>query len=153
MTTINNEAVERARLLVKEDFNHLNDLPIELQNTIANIYYKIAQVSLNCERGEQFPSSVALSDNFKEGFERFVHDSVFLIECRKSLPGIVSGLRPDVLRKKNQEDVDFMIFALLCVFKYRIPNALQKSMVRLKFERWRRESSVDEIDNLYKLFE
>lgn len=156
-TAINNGALEKAMLLIEEDFDGITDLPItdlpiELQNTIANIYYDIAQMSLNHQRGEQFPTSLLMPDNRKK-LERYIKDSVFFIESRKSLPRMVSDFRRVVLKKHNQSDIEFMTFALLCLFKYRIPDCSGKSVLRCKFEIWRRRSSVDEIENLYKLFQ
>lgn len=153
MTEIDSEAVKQARLLVKADFDQITDLPIELQNTIVNIYYKLAQSALSRQRGEKEPGLVALADFTGKSYRRYVEDSVFLIESRKSLPGIICSLRTDVLAKQDQESIDFMISFLLGVFKYRIPNIMEMSMLRTKFEKWRRNSSVDEIEHLYQLFQ
>lgn len=152
MNSTNTITLNRARLLVAQDFGQLSDLPIELQNTIANIYYKFAQMMINVERDEQMSSVIKSSNNFRKGFKNYIRDSTFLIESKKSLPSIISDLRNEVLEKNDKKEISFTIFVLLSIFKYRIDNVMKKSAMRVQLERWFKSFSVDEISNLNKKF-
>lgn len=153
MSVINNQALARAKTLVKENFGDISDLSPELQNTITNIYYKVAQHLLNREDGESFPrSALLLAEDLESGYKKYIEESTYLVKSAKALPEIIASLREDVLKRKSRKDIELITFALLCLFKYRVPNAMRKSALRLKFECWLRRSSVDEIENLYQLF-
>ena len=149
---INNHALEHARSRLKDDLGDIEDMPLEVQNTIANIYYKLSQHVLNCEHGDNWPRSIVIAENLAKGFKGYIEETTFLLESIKSLPGIVASLRENIIGRKSQKDVEFVTFVLLGMFKYRVPNVMKKSALRLKFECLLRRSRVNEIENLYRLF-
>ena len=149
---INNDALEYARLLLSDDLGDIGDLPSELQNTIANIYYKCSQHALNQENADKWPRSIFLAESVEEGFKRYIEETIFLLESKKALPGIIASFRQDIVGQKSRKEVEFVTFALLGMLKYRVPNAMQKSALRVKIECWLRRSRVDEVENLYRLF-
>lgn len=149
---INNDVLKNAISLLRVDMGDIEGLPLELQNTIANIYYKLSQHALDVSGDNKLPRSITGAKNLAKGYKGYIEETTFLLECRKSLPEMVAILKKEIIGQKSQNDIDFVTFALLGTFKYRVPNATQMSVLRLRFECWRRKSRVDEIENLYRLF-
>lgn len=150
MDAIDNEALQRARSLVAQDLGSITDLPTEIQNTIANLYYKMAQFLVNYQPGGNIPASVFKSGNVVKDLRGFGEEQANWIAGRKHLPGIISALRK-VRDHESREEFENLALIILCMFKYGIPNALDKSVIRLKIEKRLRQAKVDEIENLYQM--
>ena len=151
MNTLQQDALDFARQLVKRDLGDLSDLPEEVRNTLANIYYEFAQMNLELNRPFAFPSTIALADDVVEGAKKFVKDAAWLTSCVDHLPQAVEGLRA-IRRERSRSDYDFCVRAFQSNFKYRIPDLDKKPSWRVTLERPFYASKVQEIPNLWRMF-
>lgn len=139
---MNQEALNAARTAINNNFGNLSGLSEELQNTIANIYYKAAVIAQN-------PSQSVLADGV-DGISKGIKDTIFYTESAESLPGMINAFREDVIPKGNESDIDFMTEVFLCMFKYRIENVSSKPFFFVKILKFFSRGKVDEISDLYK---
>ena len=84
--------------------------------------------------------------------KKLLKTHVHLTASIKGLPKIIAPLR-NILRDDGPDAAEGLIFIILAVFKYKIPDVDKKSMIRLKLEKPFYSSSVDEIPDLWKLIE
>jgi len=149
---IKRKILEKAKSLLAEEIGYITDLPKEMQNTIANMYYKTALFMHEHEQGKGLPSSVSESKDIVKGIKHFFDDMAHFTASRKYLPGIISSIR-ELKSQGEQEEYELAVFIWLCHNKYRISDALNKSEMRLKIEKKLRQSKVDEIKGLYLQFQ
>lgn len=141
--------IEICRTVIEESFGDLSDLPKELANTVANIYYNHYNYIANYKacKGKYFPDELKDGNNFISNFEQFIQNKIFLETSVESLPDIIDNLR-------DMEEVDanlynYTVEVLLDIYKYKIKNVLKKSLIRRRIER--RFCEVNEITNLIDL--
>jgi hypothetical protein len=134
----------------------LNDLPHELANTVANIFYKYHSSLLEYSQTVNKPNSIQQFSNKAQDigtgliswltYEQNINLDYDLV------PDLINGIR--MCDKKHQPDVykrmvDFSLFIL----KYHIKDALNKSYLRLRIERYFVRNKVQEIPNLIDLMQ
>jgi hypothetical protein len=153
---LNKVAFEMAKKAIKEDFGNLDDLPRELGNTFANIYYNFYIHVLN--KGVNIDGSPVLiietidNDFFmKELFRSSAEYSSQIFSDVMSVPEFVRSIREDLDRHKRPESYQYWIDFILDCLKYKISNAGHKSGIRRKIERRLNMSKVQEIPNLIDL--
>lgn len=139
---MNQEALDNARIKIEEGFGDISDLSEELQNTIANIYYQAAQIA-------QSPHKAILGNGIDK-IQNGIEDTSFYISAVESLPGIIEAFREDVLQKGNEDDINFMNEVFICMYKYRVKNALSKPLFVVKMIKAFSKKKVNEIPDLYK---
>ena len=125
------------RQALASDFGNLDDLPRELANTIANVYYRFWSLSEAPDR--EFVSvddSSAALENLRRIQIEFDFSKKVVAELRRLKPQVHSSL--------------FEITAdmFLSILKYKIDDAAIKSAVRLRLERFLRRNKVNEIPGL-----
>ena len=150
MKTLNTVALDQARQIIKQRFGDLSDLPEDVRNTIANTYYEFCHMGTELNHEFATPQTVALADDFMKGFKEYGADAAHIMSSAEFMPEIVTEIRA-IRNKGEHENYKFLIKVFLDNFKYRIPNALQKSGVRLNLERPFYTGKVKEIENLWKL--
>jgi hypothetical protein len=150
MTPLNNEALNRTRLLIKRDFGDLSDLSEELRNTLVNTYYEFCDLGMELEGEFAFPSAVAMEGDLVAGMEKFAKESAHLNAAVRSFPEVIAGLR-GMKREGRIEGYNLSVSLILDIFKYRIPDANTKTGAQLDAERPRYASQVREIANLWRL--
>jgi len=151
MSEIFEPAIQYAKEWIRQKLGTLDNIPTELQNTIANICYKFAVQQINREaQPSDFPVDVFKCGDFRKGLKTYIKDSVFLTSTLEALPEMLREYR-EVLVTKSQQEIDDVTFTFLCMWKYRIANVLDKSLLRLKIEATIRRNKVDEVPNLYQL--
>jgi hypothetical protein len=152
---LNKEALQKAEDLIKCQLGTLEDLPYELANTIANIYYKyfvsLLETSETKTSGGFIPNSMkqavgtsSLENLLKEfitSHEQITSDVEAPYEHVLNLRGIDKTQKPNLY----QSIVDFILDCL----KYNIKNASIKFSFARMFER--KKNKVDEIPNLIDL--
>lgn len=150
MKALNTKALDQARQLIKQRFGDLSDLPEDVRNTIANTYYEFCHMGTELNHEFATPQTVALADDFMKGFKEYGADAAHIMSSAEFMPEIIAGIR-EVRNKGNGEHYKFVLQVFLDNFKYRIPNAGQKSSLRLNIERPFYVAKVKEIENLRKL--
>ena len=149
MNPLNDAALNKARDLIKQTFDDLSDLPIEVRNTIANIYYEYSLTLLKLKSDSPLPESISRSNDLKSGFQNFIKDSAELISSVETIPKVISAIR-NVSRKGNKKSFDLFVLTFLYMYKYKIPNVTNKSLFRLKIEKFF-SPKVNEIEHLWKM--
>ena len=144
--------VEAAAGLLKAEVGHLDDFTAELQNTIANVYYRMlcAHDAPDFSSGDflktigdhQTFSVIAFTDyeSIREVVEsvRAIREQAKSADKRK-----ISDSMAEVLDANIQQ-------TLVDTYKYRIENANGKNAIRRSFER-KFKTPIDEINGLYTL--
>jgi len=132
--------METCRRALVADFGTLADLPYELANTIANVYYRF--FALAYEPGPSFTSINASIASIAEAEERgrALLDYEFV---RKVVPDM-----RQMIKEAHPSVVNVCADMLVSQIKYRIKDAPLKSPFRMKFERMLKGPAVKEIPNL-----
>ena len=137
-----------------KELGSLNDLPRELANTVANIFYKYLGGPLETTQAVDTPNWIPKSSHRAQDIGTKLI-SLFTVQQDIRLdfdlvPDLIKGVRmcdkdkqPDVCKRM----VDFSLFIL----KYHIKDALNKSYLRLRIERYLARNKVQEIPNLIDL--
>lgn len=116
---IKQEILEACAAAIDKDFGSLTDLPPELANTIANVYYKFFALG---------------SPGFDQGVMSFIEDATTILGDFKFAKQLIDGLRKiDKRTKPNLYDytVEFILDAL----KYHLDKVHDKTGLRRKIER------------------
>lgn len=144
---LNDYVIELCADLMEDQIGDISDLPKELANTIANIYFKHYYYIIYHDSDTNkiiIPDEVKEAKDLMLGMEKHVKNRILVDKAFKSLPDII-----DVLRDIEEEDVEqynLTIELMLDIFKYNIDNAINKSSIRRKIER--KFCKVNEIPDL-----
>ena len=145
------EAIEIAESLIIDSLVTLDDLPKELANTIANVFYKYALLSIEAQEAQDaFPSRILKMDgnNYRERINAYVraaHSTKIDYEAAINFVRILRNV--DKINDFYQYD-GIVAFILDCL-KYNIKKASNKSRLVRMIER--KFKKVDEIPNLIEL--
>ena len=146
VSTINQKALQYAAKLIECSIDTLDDMPTELANTIANIYYKFALLSIESEE-MPFPFGKAPGRDSREKMNNYVEYSIKVKAEFEAVPKFVQVLRE--CKKNNSPEYDGILHFVLDNLKYNIKNATFKSLIVRKMERPFKK--VDEIEGLVDL--
>lgn len=147
---ISNKSLCNAYEELLEDFGDLADLPDELVNTLANIYYRFSVLQEHLERGGNTPfltPYIGRSSNMMEGmssFYAFSSQAQVTFEYAKDL---IDAARKT--REENKELFPYLATLSLDILKYEINNAGAKSPLRRLVER--KFKKVYEIEGLFNI--
>jgi hypothetical protein len=146
------EKVQLAAMLLGEQLENLDDFNGELQNTIANVYYRPFFV----------PDTPSLaSDDFIGHYAEDAKFSVIAMNDLETIEDIVKSSRGarDQAKIADKSKVSesmaqaldgYLQQLLIDIYKYRIEDAPNKSPIRRAIER-RFASPISEVDGLYSL--
>lgn len=123
MPTIDYEALDEASKALHRTLGSLDDFRPEVQNTVANIYYKFHLL-----RKHGFPDPLEIQS--AESFANSVSEIISAHECA---PDMLRTIREEA--KNNKIFFSFVQQYFLDIFKYRIKNAEDKSAIRRTIER------------------
>lgn len=148
---LNKNAFSKAVESLLEDFGSLDDLPTELRNTIANIYYRF-YVNIeymnsggNSKLLESYiPRSISTRDAFMN-YTAFSAQTIAAFETAKSMIDPIRAARKS--QPERKEIFDYMVQVALDSFKYDIDNAHEKTPFRRAIER--KFKKPNEIPELY----
>ena len=145
-TRVDKTALPLARELITRNFGNLDDLPAELQNTIAHIYYSFAEMGANQSKPGWVPKK-----NGQLALKGFAEEFSFLSAAVEHLPKLVEELRK--LRGKNPTWLyDYSATFILDLFKYRLPQwAIKLPPILRAPMRLFSDAPSKEIPNLYRL--
>lgn len=151
MVPVDEEVLKEIRPIIAAQFKTLSDLPEELANTIANIYYRSCLVSRDTQRG--FIGVPGMADNYSTAMDSYIREATFLSTSLESLPGIIASLRK--IPATHRRDYDNTVLALLAWYKHRIESAFDAPLlwIRLRLFLKGSGSTEGEIPGLSKLIE
>jgi len=147
LSLVNPEALERCRETIAAELGSIDDLPYELSNTIANVYYLHIRTLVEGQRPGSLPAQVKEFGDLNMGMERFIEDTVWASNMRDAIPEMVGALR-EVDRLTQPNLYAALVDYLLDLLKYRIRDADKNTGVRRVIERWFRKKRVREIGGL-----
>lgn len=145
-TMLNAMALTLCEVCIRAEMGRLDDLPPQVANTIANVYYRFFLMTAATVQRQPLPLPI------REGTDDPIHALIAAGRAvaerkaaMKAIPEMVACLRElDPAQQPNayRAAVDYF----LDVFKYRIPDAHRKTGLRRMIER--RFRKVDEIPGL-----
>ena len=146
---IDRELIELCRDLIKKNVTTLKDIPFELGNTIANIFYKLCLLTnVDIKAASWFPKKEDYIDNtinFTKIYNRLERDL-------HSIPGFIEGLR-NIDRVNDPELYNYTIDFIIDCLKYDIENIGFKSLEERIKEREIKNKYIREISNLIYLLD
>ena len=155
------DILELCKKGIRERLGSLDDLPHELANTVANIYYKFYDISADWEQqrvNPTLPSGVKEqlgkdpNKNIVKASKKYIEESIII---KHHFNGINQWI--DTLRKlkrthpNNYQDYEFLVEVILDQMKYRINNLENKNIIRRRIERKLKKRKVNEIPDLIDL--
>ncbi len=153
----NEEGLKLTEELIAKNLGTLDDLPRELANTIANIFYKFAISTLEMlemkKRGGMTPKSMSREiGDLQQLFEKYMKSQAEIQADVEAAVKFVKNLREiDKTNKPNlyQASVEFILDCL----KYNIKKPQNKSESARKMERNLKEiSEIPSLIDLIKFF-
>jgi len=151
------EVLEMCERAISNDLGSLDDLPYELANTVANVYYKYFNHTFEVMRQAAnnpgwIPKEMKRETDLRVGLLSFLEDSARVMSDVEAVPGFIELLRKiDKRRQPNlyQNRVELILDCL----KYDIKDAHKKIGLRRMIERKIRKATVQEIPNLVDLLD
>jgi hypothetical protein len=140
---------------IKKDLDNLDDLPYELANTVANVYYRYFDQSLDVMKRASnnpgwLPREVKRENDILEGITSFANNVAKFKSDIESVPGFIEGLR-EIDRQEQPNLYKFAVDFILDILKYDIKDAQKKTGLRRIIERKIRKGKIQEIPNLVDL--
>ncbi len=115
------EILTMTAALIRERIGSISDLPDEMGNTIANVYYRLC-MELQRSSPEQVSPSPTKASDLLDTLTSNARQTAHLIAAARAVPEMVSGFREiDPFRQPNARKAALDLF--LDLFKYNIPNA------------------------------
>lgn len=151
------EVLEMCENTIGKDLGSLDDIPRELANTVANVYYRFFNLAVDEKKRatnnpNRLPKQVKREPDISNGLKSFFEDTARFTSDVKTVAGFIRGLRGiDKLAKPNlyQFTVDFILDCL----KYDIKDAHKKTGLRRMMERKFSKAKKREIPNLIDLLD
>lgn len=137
-------------ILCVKDIDHLggiDDLPYELQNTVANLYYDFYLLNdrfANTENG--IPKVFKKEGDALESLRDLTMDSLFLTHHVPKIPEYINSIRK--IRREEPEIYDYWIELFLDMLKYKIKNTFKKNGIRRSIERKVNKKKISEFPDL-----
>lgn len=151
------DVLEMCEKAIRKDLGNLDDLPYELANTVANVYYKCFDQAFDVMKRASnnpgwIPKEMKRETDMLKGLTSFVENSARFKSDFETVPNFIEGLREiDKHEQPNlyQYTVDFILDCL----KYDIKDAHKKTGLRRMIERKIKKRKVQEIPNLIGLLD
>jgi len=142
---------------IKKDLDSLDDLPHELANTIANVYYKFYNLAgevMDQSSGNPnwLPTQAKRELDLGTGLKSFVHDFDKFMNDRDAAPNFIRALR-EIDKRLQPNLYRFTVNFILDCLKYDIKNAGHKTQLRRMLERKLHKNRVQEIQGLIDLLD
>jgi hypothetical protein len=148
---IDKSVIVKCEEAIKNRLGTLRDLPYELANVVANIYYRYFELY-----GDGLPDYKTFT-SLKDIPEK-VHPADFMLQKATSYRTVgpqlnainetIDKLRESDLKGMNPEMYNHAVEVIVDFIKYGIENADQKSLMRRNLERKFKKKRVNEIPNL-----
>ena len=146
---IDKDALRAAATLIRHEFGDVNDLPAELINTLANIYYQ-AQPNISEHARLSVLENIAVyggSGDAMEAYTDYMNTAGHILSTIKNAPAMIKNMR--ATRTELPESWEFLVGVTLDILKYGIENV--ENMTPTERENERKKKNVREIPDLYKL--
>jgi len=148
------EVLEMCEKAIRDELGTLEDLPYELANTVANVYYRFFTLGLDAikRRPHSLPASVKRKNSLAKGMATFMQDSTRSITDVESVADFIKGLR-EIDKRQQPNLYQYSVDFILDFLKYDIKNVHEKTGLRRMVERKIKKNKVNEIPNLVDLMD
>jgi hypothetical protein len=152
------EVLEMCEEAIRQQLGKIDDLPYEVVNTVANVYYKFFEHSFDALQrhdktpGGWTPREVKRESDIALGMESFIKNTARLTSDYNAMPKMISAIR-EVDKYEQPNAYKFCIEFFLDNLKYNIENAHKKNGLRRMLERKIIKNKVTEIPNLIDLLD
>lgn len=137
---------------IKNDLGSIDDLPYELANTVANIYYKFLNYTYQGLGEGKIPKEIKREADLSEGLSSYLKSTNKRISDVQKIPEFIGELRK-IDKYQTPNKYQAMIELILDILKYEIKDVFYKSGIRRAFERKMKKGKVQEIPNLVDLLD
>lgn len=153
----NQKVLEMCEKAIQKDLGDLDDLPYELANTVANVYYKYFDYAVDIVKRATnnpgwIPKEMKRETDMMEGLTSFIENSTRFKSDFEAVPKCIEGLR-EINKHEKPNLYQFTVHFILDCFKYDIKDAHKKTELRRMIERKVRKKKVQEIPNLVDLLD
>ena len=152
------EVLEMCEKAIRNDLGSLDDLPYELANTVANVYYQYfnraseTEMRLAPNSTGWIPKEMKREPDMRVGLTSFIEDSTRIMADFEAAPKYVEVLR-GIDKRRQPNNYQAMVDFILDCLKYDIKDAEKKMGLRRMIERKLRKANVHEIPNLVDLLD
>ena len=141
------ELLELTRSSIQRDLGSLRDLPYELANTVANIYYKDWSINFFKSDIMYKLTPTPIGKNQKQ-FSKSMADFLDYLYDKDSLKKQIIELRKI---SKTSKLYNYAADLLIDKYKYKITNAINKPKLLSKIQRILFRNRVNEVPNLINM--
>ena len=153
---MNKEVLDTVRHAITNDIGSTQDIPYELANTIANVYFRYFslqhEMQLAAQNNRTFPESYV--EKYGESALKIMKalslDAIKFRTAYETVPKLVLGLR-QIDRQQEPSKYNYVVNYCLDFLKYDINDCLNKSAIIRGVERILKKGKVKEIENLIDL--
>ncbi len=125
----------------------IEDIPYELQNTIANIYYDYYMLNERFSNSANgVPKVFSKNGDVIDNIKSLTMDSLFLTHHVERIPEYISTIRR--IKREEPEIYDYWIELLLDMLKYKIKNTFKKNGIRRSIERKINKKKISQYPDL-----
>lgn len=142
---IEDNLLERIGSRIYGDLGMIDDIPLELSNTVANIYLR--NCSLFDSKG-YIPKTKLKDEGLMSQLENFAHNYAEIVADKDFIKNAIMELRK-IDKYKMPKEYNVAVDFILDICKYNIKNSETKLFILRKIERKFKKSHVNEIANLY----
>lgn len=151
------DVLEMCEKEIRKDLGNLDDLPYELTNTVANVYYRYFDQAFDITKRANnnpgwIPKEMKRGADIFEGLSSFLEKTAKIKSDFKKLPTFIEGLR-EIDKHEQPKLYQFTVDFILDCLKYDIKDAHKKTGIRRMIERKVRKGKVHEIPNLVDLLD
>ncbi|MDM7987105.1 MAG: hypothetical protein QUS13_07225 [Smithella sp.] len=151
------EVLQMCEIAIRKDLGSLDDIPHELANTVANVYYRYFNQEFDVmKQGSKnpfwIPKQVKRQPDLLTGFTSFVEDTAKFTSDFKVAPKSIQGLR-EIDKRSQPNAYQFAVDYILDCLKYDIKDAHKKIGLRRMIERKFSKANKREIPNLIDLLD
>ncbi len=131
---LDNDILKKCAIKIKKELGGVDDLPYELQNTIANLYYDFFLLEGRFGETEKgIPKVFRKEGDIFNNLRDLTMDSLFLTHHVPKIPEYVDSLRQ--IKKSDPNVLDYMTELFIDMLKYKIKNTFKKTGIRRSIER------------------
>lgn len=151
------EILEMCETAIRKDLGSLDDIPHELANTVANVYYRYFNLAVDMMKQAAnnpgwIPKQMKREPDMLASFTSFVEDTARFKSDFEAVPKFIQGLRE--IDKRSQPNLyQFTVDFILDCMKYDIKDAHKKTGLRRMIERKFSKAKEREIPNLINLLD
>lgn len=151
------EILEMCENAIRKDIGSLDDLPYELANTVANVYYRYFNYAVDVMKQAAnnpgwIPKQMKRETDMLSGLTSFLEDSARFKSDFEAAPEFIEGLR-EIDKHKQPNLYQFSVDFILDCLKYDIKDAQKKIGLRRMIERKFSKAKEREIPSLIDLLD